>query len=640
MRFNIGNKVNLLSVSLILILGSLLGWYFIQHEKQVLNTELNERAGLLLSSLVANGEYPMIIGDQEMLDRVVRGVLKQKDVVHCRIQDHRGVVLFDAGEGNALSTLTLTATVSTLKAANASEEDLLLGTSGGAQINEEIGEISLIISRQSMEEKLSDVIRTIILVILGAVIAAALASSLLLKLVLSRPISELVRGTQRIAQGDLNYQVTLKTKDEIGLLASAFNKMTQDLSGTLVSKDYINNIIASMVDSLMVIDQKGQIKTVNQAILTLLDYQENDLLGQPASKVLGADFGTWGEFHALLAQENLKNVEKTYVARDGRPIPILFSGSVMRESDHAHPGGSVVVGFVCVAQDITERRRLESQLRQSQKLESVGQLAAGIAHEINTPAQYVSDNTRFLQEAFGDLEHVLSKYAELLHMTESVDQLACIRGEVEALIQQADINYLLEEIPRAIDQSLEGVEHVARIVKAMKEFAHPGVSDKTDIDINRAIENTITIARNEWKYVAEITTDLDPNLPMVPCLPGEFNQVILNMLMNAAQAIAEVVGDGEDEKGTITISTHRIGEWVEIRIRDTGTGIPEDIRSRVFDPFFTTKDVGKGTGQGLTICHAVIVEKHEGTITFETEMGKGSTFIIRLPLSATLAQKK
>jgi signal transduction histidine kinase len=189
---------------------------------------------------------------------------------------------------------------------------------------------------------------------------------------------------------------------------------------------------------------------------------------------------------------------------------------------------------------------------------------------------------------------------------------------------------LKEEIPKALSQALSGVQRVARIVQAMKDFSHPGTESKTPIDLNRAIESTLTVCRNEWKYVAELETDLDASLPAVSCLPGEFNQVILNIVVNAAHAIADQAKDGE--KGVIRVTTRRVNDRVEIRISDTGTGIPESARGRVFDPFFTTKEVGKGTGQGLAIARSVVVDKHQGEIFFETEMGKGTTFIIRLPI--------
>jgi two-component system, NtrC family, sensor kinase len=297
--------------------------------------------------------------------------------------------------------------------------------------------------------------------------------------------------------------------------------------------------------------------------------------------------------------------------------------------------------LVLVARDITQRKqaaeehqRMELQLRQAQKLESIGQLAAGIAHEINTPTQFIGDNLRFIRDSFADLQRLRPVENRLLAAAQNGGVSAGLVAEVQAAREKADLAYVDEEIPKALDQALEGVERVGRIVRAMKEFSHPGVTEKQNLDLNRAIESTIVVSSNEWKYFADLVTELDPQLPAVPCLPGEFNQVILNLIVNAAHAIAEVVGEAPTVKGTITISTRRDGAWAEIRIRDTGAGIPEHARVRVFDPFFTTKEVGKGTGQGLAIAHSVIVDKHGGTIQFETELKVGTSFVIRLPLKA------
>jgi signal transduction histidine kinase len=255
-----------------------------------------------------------------------------------------------------------------------------------------------------------------------------------------------------------------------------------------------------------------------------------------------------------------------------------------------------------------------------------------MAHEINTPIQFVGSNTSFLQLMFRHMDRLLAAYDALLDAAKRGEVPQALIRNVERVAQDADLDYARQEIPKAIEQSLEGVERVARIVRSMRELSHPGRGQKTPVDLNQVIDSTITVARNEWKYIAEMVTEFDTSLPLVPCLEDEIRQVILNMVLNAAQAISEAVGDGSRGKGTITVRSRRHGAWAEITIRDTGCGIPEAVRSRIFEPFFTTKPVGKGTGQGLAIARSVVVERHNGTITFETQPGSGTTFIIRLPI--------
>ena len=282
--------------------------------------------------------------------------------------------------------------------------------------------------------------------------------------------------------------------------------------------------------------------------------------------------------------------------------------------------------------EIDERNRIEIQLRHAQKMESIGQLAAGIAHEINTPTQFIGDNTRFARDSFTGIREVLARYEQVFAGAESngiqPEQFSAIRTAVA----DADLDFLLTEVPTALQQALDGVDRIAQLVKAMKEFSHPGTTEKTLTDLNHAIDTTLTVCRNEWKYQAELTKDFDPDLPQVPCHPGDFNQVILNLVVNAAHAMDENSRSGI--KGLITVTTRRSEDQVEIRIGDNGSGIPEGIRERVFDPFFTTKGVGRGTGQGLAIARSIIVDKHQGTISFESTVGQGTTFIVRLPLCA------
>ncbi len=390
-------------------------------------------------------------------------------------------------------------------------------------------------------------------------------------------------------------------------------------------EERLRMIMDTVTAGILIIDAETRtIVDANPAVLETLGASRDQVVGSVCHRNICP--AREGECPILDRGESIVNMERTLLRLDGKEVPVLETCVPLMLEGRDH----LLETFV----DITERKIVESQLAQAHKLESIGQLAAGIAHEINTPIQYVGDNTRFLQEAFSDLGRVLEKYGELMAALKGGGVTAELIDAVEAVVEEVELDYLAEDIPQAIEQSLEGVERVASIVRAMKEFSHPGGEEKTAVDLNRTIQNTVTVARNEWKYVAEMELDLDPSLPPVPLLVGEFNQAVLNMIINAAHAIAEVVGDGSQEKGTITVSTRRQGDWVEVRISDTGPGIPEAIRNRVFDPFFTTKEVGKGTGQGLALARAVVVDKLGGELTFETEPGRGTDFIIRLPLES------
>jgi two-component system NtrC family sensor kinase len=287
-----------------------------------------------------------------------------------------------------------------------------------------------------------------------------------------------------------------------------------------------------------------------------------------------------------------------------------------------------------LGQALAQLRGTQAKLIQAQKLEAIGQLAAGIAHEVNTPTQYVSDNTAFAQKGVAGLIDALSATMAVVQAAKESAVTPELIAAAEAAVAKAKVPYLLKQLPRALDQSREGLGRIASIVQAMKEFSHPSGSEKKPVNLREAIETTIAVARNEWKYVADVELDMAPELPLVPVLRNEFNQVILNLIVNAAHAIGEATSGGSRGKGKIRISGRVLGEQVEIRISDTGAGIPDGARARVFEPFFTTKEVGKGTGQGLAIAYSVIVDKHQGSIAFETELNRGTTFVISLPLVA------
>ena len=275
----------------------------------------------------------------------------------------------------------------------------------------------------------------------------------------------------------------------------------------------------------------------------------------------------------------------------------------------------LLVANQSLGREMESRLQAEAELRQAHKLESVGRLAAGVAHEINTPVQFVSDSIHFLRDATSDLLSV-------------VDKLAA-GTSVEQATEEADLEYLRSRIPKAFERSLDGLQRVATIVRSMKEFAHPDTAEVCAVDLNAALESTLIIASNEYKYVADVVTKLC-ELPQVTCLPGAVNQVFLNILVNAAHAIGEVVV-GTEQRGTITVTTRTEGDYAVIEFSDTGAGIPDAIKARIYDPFFTTKEVGKGTGQGLSIVRSVI-DKHQGTIEVASIVGH-TTFTLRLPIA-------
>jgi PAS domain S-box-containing protein len=386
-------------------------------------------------------------------------------------------------------------------------------------------------------------------------------------------------------------------------------------------QDLFNNVPVALFTA----NQDGVFKTANAACVKLLACK-----GIPLDKVNFLDLlfepGKRAQFLDQMAKQRAVEHWETKIQDcQGGNLNVLVNAAPLTGASQAFAGWEgCLTDISMLKQTLEERDRLEDNLRQAQKLEAIGQLAAGIAHEINTPTQYVGDNLRFLKESFGELDSLLG-------------QLVDVGGDrASELIDATDFEYLKEEIPRALNQSLEGVDRVAKIVRAMKEFSHPA-REKTATDLNRAIQSTITVASNEWKYVAEIEMDLDTNLPAVHCSPAEFNQVVLNIVVNAAHAISDVVGDGGNGKGKIGVRTRADGDFAIIEISDSGSGMPPHVQQRIFEPFFTTKEVGKGTGQGLAIAHNVIVDKHGGTIKVSSSPGAGTTFTIRLPIGGAKA---
>ncbi|MBS1854905.1 MAG: PAS domain S-box protein [Acidobacteria bacterium] len=401
--------------------------------------------------------------------------------------------------------------------------------------------------------------------------------------------------------------------------------VAQRTAEAMAANELYRMIAENASDGIVTVSSGGRIEFANSAAGRIFGWRETDLIGRP--------------FRELVPEyeERTESIDRVHAARSrtlelggrhrkGRDLVLEVSFSGLLEF-----GGEAV--RTAVIRDVTERRRAEKNEAQTRKLESIGRLASGIAHEINTPIQYIGDNLAFLERAHCALDEMVSVVQRLAESEDGLGSGPDMAAELRRVRNTTQFDHFRTQARSAIREAAEGVEHVAAIVRAVNEFAHPGVADMSPVDLNRLIESAVVMSRNRWKHVAQVQLDLDPGLPGIVGAAGELGQVFLNLLMNAADAIVEAHPGQEHPNGTIVISSSLQGTWAEVRVRDSGTGIPLALHGRIFDPFFTTKDVGRGNGQGLAIAHTIVVQRHRGTIDFETAMGQGTTFVVRLPVS-------
>jgi PAS domain S-box-containing protein len=396
------------------------------------------------------------------------------------------------------------------------------------------------------------------------------------------------------------------------------------LSSAELSKLYA--AVEQSPSSVVITDAQGRIEYVNRAFTELTGYSAEEAIGQNPRILKSGDTPkeTYQELWETITKGKIWRGIFHNRRKDGGHTWESVSIAPVRASE-----GTTITHFIAVKEDITARREVEAQLHQAQKMEAIGQLAAGIAHEINTPTQFVSDNLFFLQGAFGDLLGLMASYRRMVDRVATDPAYAPLVAETRQAEVTADIAYVTDNAPTAFESSLDGIKRISKIVRAMKEFSHPDQREMAPANLNAALENTLTIARNEYKYVADVEREFADLAPVV-CHVGDLCQVFLNLLVNAAHAIDDVMRR-TGKRGIIKVRTIAEEGYARIEIEDSGTGIPESARPHVFDPFFTTKEVGKGTGQGLAIAHGIVVTRHKGTLSFQTEMGKGTTFILRLP---------
>lgn len=545
----------------------------------------------------------------------------------------------------------------------------------------------ILILQYKIEEVFAPVVklRSILLTVSFSVAILAVLIGLFVSYTIINPLTKLRKATIEIGKGKLNTRIEVNTKDEIGELAKSFDEMTRKLGNITFSRDYVDNIIANIADSLIVLSPEGKIKTVNRATLNLLSYDETELIEKNADFLFEEKLQfSRVQLEKLNKGDSLINYETIYKTKHGKHIPVLLSGAVLKD-EHKN-----ITNIVCIAKDITNRKKAEekieqaqaelklsneqlaanecalknmlydmrkaheelrdkekslnitlanlessnkqlkdaqSQLIQSEKLASLGQLSAGVAHEINNPLGFISNNIAILEEYVDSYSQVLQATNLLRKSVESrnIDKAVSVVEEIKGLEEKLNFGFILGDINSLVEQSKNGIMRIEKIVKDLKTFAR---KDEGQLDLNNIeeiLDGVISIVWNEIKYAAELKKEYG-GVPLIRCNAQKLGQVFINLLINAAQSIKG--------KGEIAIKTYTEGDYACVEIADTGCGIPKEHIDKIFDPFFTTKEVGKGTGLGLSIGYDII-KQHGGEMDVVSEPGVGTKFIVKIPKEIT-----
>ena len=424
----------------------------------------------------------------------------------------------------------------------------------------------------------------------------------------------------------------IKLKDRVYSLISFADASLQKKNEMEIvnARDEIQNLLSSLVTILIGVSIKDEVTHWNKIAENTFGITENDALGIPLTQCkIKWDWPTVyeGIYKSISDDSQVRLIDLHFTGKHDKTGFLDITINPLKDKDNN------LKGFLLTGEDITKKKNLEIRLAHAQKMESVGKLSAGIAHEINTPIQYITDNSFFLQNSFGSLTELITKSKELVIAIDNGINTDTIVNDIKNLNKKFDLDYLINEIPRAISQSIDGLTRIAKIVQSVKSFAGTDHNIKTAVNINKALEDTINISRNEWKYAAEIKTMFDENLPLIPCFPGELNQAFLGIIMNSVDAIKEKNADNINQKGLIKIGTSIKNKIAVITIKDSGNGIPDELMTKIFDPFFSTKKQVSGTGQGLYIVYDIIVNKHQGSIYFKSSPGAGTTCFIKLPIA-------
>lgn len=608
------------------------------NEAQLLNRA--GEASRLFATMVSDAVVSM---DFATLDALVQQTLRNRGIVYVRVRHANGSIMAEGGAASALAEpFRQDPTV-----AAAADDNRLDVVEPIVTAGQRFGQVEMGFSTADIAALVDAAVGWMASIAIAEIVLVAVAG-LLLGTILTRQLERLRRGAERVAAGEFGHQIRAAGRDELAATSRAFNSMSESLAKYAAEaqaarqraetrRDHaeaaLRDALESMPQGVVIVGRGQEVAFANSAYRNMYPALVRESPeGRPFAWLAGiiACYRAASEAEGRLNPAFERVVRLQDPVRFGQWQSSFRDGRVVMTTQRRMSDGGVVIVETDLSnlyQALDRNRRLEMEILQNQKMESLGTLAGGIAHEINTPIQYVADNLDFLKESFAAVQAVLTE-------TIAADSDRC---ELSARLGAVDWDYIRQEIPNALAEAEAGVTQVAKIVQSVKAFCHPQSEAMIETDLPDLVETVLTVSRNQWKYAAEVVCDFSEGAETVSCHPGELSQVLINLIVNAAHAIEERPDGG---RGTITIASALRGRDVEISVRDDGCGIPKDAIGRIFDLFYTTKPPGKGTGQGLALCRSMIVDKHGGRILVDSEVGVGTVFRVLLPRNGAVQARR
>lgn len=596
--------------------------------------ELLRRTEITAKLLATMTSDAVISSDLATLDSLVQQALKNNGLVFVRIRNAGGLVLSE--DGNPADLQAAFKPITQVSEISGQRIDFAAPIKVG---DEYFGQVEIGLSSQLLDHLVSSGTKRLLSIAAMEIILVAVFG-FFLGSILTSQLGELNNSAKRVAAGEFGYQIDVTGNDEVADTARSFNTMSRALldhandlkaardraeAGRIHAENLLYDAMNSVSQSIFVIDDNHNIEFINKTARNMYainwtNIEEGtnvDNLIDELSAITDSERSLADVREERLVRLRNQDMHQSWQSR-------LKDGSTILHTQRPMSDGGVVL----VDTDITElyatlekNKKLELELIHAHKLESLGTLASGVAHEINTPAQFINDNLRFMRESFDPLRELLTKIE------------AGAKLDIEKELEDVDWEFVKDEVPAALNEAICGIESIGKIVRSIKEFSHPDDDELQVYDMEKLLETAVTVTRPQWRHSAKLSVNCETDDTNVECYPGEISQVLINLIVNAADAISENNAKQgiENALGEINLVLRHENESLAIDVIDNGGGMPEDIQRSIFDMFFTTKPPGQGTGQGLAISKSIVEAKHGGELKVQSSLGKGTHFTILFP---------